>query len=284
MSAKYPGRCKSCGGGIQVGDTILWEKGAGAQHASHGGSGKDVRHPGSRGGRYRYTARGKVRYDEPPKPRTPRERTEPPAGPTLVRRQGKPPFQRGDVVAILLATDEVSRLEATQGIKAVELSGSTPAPAGRRRVAVEVVWATSLTDDEVEDMDAWSHQHQAVVRLATGAKAQALLRGREAAGEKQRAAKALEESLGEGQGRNWQEPLGAKVIAREQRPNTYASLPYLVATREGAVYHVRPVYDDDSVVRRVAQLSPQDAQALAVRAGWALVNGLPPPWPERRPG
>ncbi len=33
MQAKFPGTCKKCGGKINVGDSILWEKGVGASHA-----------------------------------------------------------------------------------------------------------------------------------------------------------------------------------------------------------------------------------------------------------
>jgi hypothetical protein len=34
LVSQFPGRCKSCGFGIKVGDTISWVKGAGASHAS----------------------------------------------------------------------------------------------------------------------------------------------------------------------------------------------------------------------------------------------------------
>jgi hypothetical protein len=33
MTAKFPGKCTSCGGRISVGASILWAKGEGARHA-----------------------------------------------------------------------------------------------------------------------------------------------------------------------------------------------------------------------------------------------------------
>lgn len=34
INAKYPGRCKSCGGAISIGDSVEWSKGSGARHVS----------------------------------------------------------------------------------------------------------------------------------------------------------------------------------------------------------------------------------------------------------
>jgi hypothetical protein len=33
MTARFPGKCASCGGRISVGSSILWAKGEGARHA-----------------------------------------------------------------------------------------------------------------------------------------------------------------------------------------------------------------------------------------------------------
>lgn len=195
-------------------------------------------------------------------------RSEPPAGPRVSRAQGKDPFEVGATIAAILTSEEIAAAEARQGLSAVEVPGA-PSPGGRRRVACMVEWETSLTSHEVEELDAWSHQHTAVVRLATPEEAAALVEAREREQTKGEAAKTLRAALGEAQGYDWRAPEGTVTVARDYRPGTMASLPYLVATPEGQVYHVEPIYDDSPIVKLV-HMSREDAVETARSAGWQV--------------
>lgn len=99
-----------------------------------------------------------------------------PSGPSLARPQGKTPFQEGQILVARLRPSEVEHLEAEQGFEATDIP---PAPENdRRRVVVKVVEAWSYTADQVEDFDAWSHQHNASILLASPEEAAPTLEAR----------------------------------------------------------------------------------------------------------
>lgn len=80
----------------------------------------------------------------------------------------------------------------------------------------------------------------------------------------------LERALreGKGLGRDWRAPNDSRIIAAEPANGSMASTPYMVQAGN-TVYHVRPVYDDDPNVTRLA-LTPKQALALAKALGWIL--------------
>lgn len=115
-------------------------------------------------GRQRRSSGRRHYSSRPARPSTPA-----PEGPRLTRAQDRDPFEVGDTLPVILSPAEVAEMEARQGFAATDLPdlpGKDPMPDGRRRVAAVVVWAESMSADDVEDLDAWSAKHMGVVRLA----------------------------------------------------------------------------------------------------------------------
>jgi hypothetical protein len=140
-------------------EKIVWTDGSASICAT---SSLDSGPPRSAGGATRRSGGRRPYYSSRPH----QPRTAPPAGPQLARKQGADPFEVGELVGVILKSSEVAECEERQGITAVDLPGE-PVTDGRRRVACVVLWAESMSADDVEDFDAWSSQHSAVVRLAT---------------------------------------------------------------------------------------------------------------------
>jgi len=111
--------------------------------------------------------------------RTKAERATPstePVGPAVCRAQGKTPYERDEVLIARLTAIEIAECEARQGLSAA-IAGA-PDERGKPQVVCVVAWARSLSDDDVEEQDAWSHQHTAVLRLATADEAAPIVAAR----------------------------------------------------------------------------------------------------------
>lgn len=250
IKAKFAGRCAACGGGIDVGDEIEWTKGSPARHSrcsrrSHASARRRV----GAGRPYGRLEPGVVYAS---RPAVSRELREPGAGEMIIHRY---------------TTD----YEVGRTIHATRVGGGG-GPDGHYWT---VVAAGSHRISEYED-DTREGEilYDAIVRPATDSEAAAcatrIAEATAAKTAREDALRAIE--TGESQDRGWSAPAGSRTIARDPgRPGSYASYPYLVATPDGTVYHIRPVYDDDSVVHRLP-LGVTDALAAARAAGWMITG------------
>lgn len=126
----------------------------------------------------------------------------------------------------------------------------------------------SQYEDDCREGDTryWAH-----VRRATETEAQTAQSARDARQVAKTDAKTAAKLLTTGtpQGRGWRQPASTVTIASEPAMGSLASKPYLVAAPDGTVYHICPLYDDDSVVLRL-DLTIEQARETARRAGWSL--------------
>jgi hypothetical protein len=179
-------------------------------------------------------------------------------------------FRKGEVLAARLREDEVARCEREQGITATDVPSPPNAPPlapGFRRVAVVVVETGSLSDEEVEDLDAWGERYQARVRLATRAEAAGLVRERTAARSKKDAEERLLAARGPQEGYGWRGQ-GIRRLARKPS-RSLARPPEIVTTSDGRLWYIQPVYDDSPLVWPL-ELSRDEAIELARAAGWEV--------------
>lgn len=197
-------------------------------------------------------------------------RSEPPVGPTLVRSQGAESFRRGEILAANLPETEIVECEQRQGVTAVAVAPRKPPPSGHRCVAVRVLWTTSLTEDEVEDHDAWSHQHSAVVALATGEDAEPLVRSRRRAADQTEIAAALDAAMQALPSVEVAPTMVAEIAARWPRPAMVHTGAYPVLRCDAATahYHVPGYFACDWDYVPVHRAGPMtaDLRALVERA------------------
>jgi hypothetical protein len=168
--------------------------------------------------------------------------------------------------AVWLTDEEIAECEQRQSMTAV-LVPTSEQRQGCRLVAVSIVWEGSLDDETVEEHDAWWHEHTAVVELAAAEDAAALVEQRAARLAREDAQRRLDEAMGEIQPREFS--YSGRKVARWIEIGSEARQPYIVATKDGAVYHVRPVYDDSPLVTRI-ELSVEETLELAAEAGWRI--------------
>lgn len=130
----------------------------------------------------------------PPAPKVSRPRRDrasrpaPPAGPEM--RNDRDAYAVGDVLTCQLSAREISECEARQSITAIDVTGDKPIKrAGDRRVAVVVVHASRMRQDDADD-NGYCGRYGAIVRLATADEAAPLVAARAAKAQAQTDAKA----------------------------------------------------------------------------------------------
>jgi len=232
MKAKYPGKCGVCGGSVRVGDEINWSKASGASH---------FKCPSKSGIDQRSAGRAPSRTSIAKRPNSDGVWADTlPQGWREVEADGRGAYIVGQLVAIR-GVDGWWRVQAWRDVRHTQYSDDV-----REGCWVSVAQVRAATEDEIAASPEVARKKAKEDRAA--------------------AAKEWNASLGESLGRGAKLAEPVRTIGRRPSAGTLASLEYAVVS-DGVVYEIRPVYDDEPVVRRSA-LSPDAAEQMMRRMGW----------------